>query len=30
MEDKLLLFLVKEVAGQPLKGKSRKADINVP
>ena len=30
MEDKLLLFLIKEVVSQPLKGKSCKANINIP
>jgi len=30
MEEKLLLFLVKEVVGQPLKVKSCKASNDVP
>ena len=30
MEDKLLLFLIKEIINQPLKGKSYKANIDVP
>jgi hypothetical protein len=29
-EEKLLLFLVEEVTGRPLKAKSRKADDDVP